>query len=283
VLARAPGSTSNLGPGFDVLGLALQLYVEVEVRPADSLRVHTSGEGADLPRDEGHLAVRVASAVLGHQRFEITVASEIPLGRGLGSSAALALAAAAAAGAEDPLSVAARSDGHAENAAASLRGGLVAASFLGEEVAAVPLRLDPELVFVVLIPDRQLETKAARAVLPATVAFSDAVFNLGRLGLLLGGLADARALLSAAGEDRIHQGARSALFPEAPELLEALRVGGARVATWSGAGPSLLGICVGEREAERTRQAGEVALRQRGVPGRAIVLASDTTGLTTVA
>lgn len=277
--ARVPASTSNLGPGFDVLGLALGLYVEVDVRPAAKLTVHTAGEGADFPADETHLAARVATEVAGHDRLAITVSSEIPPGRGLGSSASLAVAAAAAAGASDPLAVAARSDGHAENAAAAVLGGLVAATFVGGEVVARPLVLDPEIVLVVVIPERMLETAAARAVLPRAVPFADAVFNLGRLGLLVSGLADRSSLVAAAGEDRLHQDQRGALFPEAAELLASLRGAGAVLACWSGAGPSLLGICTSRLVAEQVRDAGELALSRVGLSGRATVLQPDLAGL----
>ncbi|MCU1495867.1 MAG: homoserine kinase, partial [Acidimicrobiaceae bacterium] len=99
--ARVPGSTSNLGPGFDVLGLALGIYLEVEVTDAPRLEVRTEGEGAELAQDASNLAVRVAAEVRGHDRLAVTVRSAIPVGRGLGSSAALAAAAAAAAGAPD--------------------------------------------------------------------------------------------------------------------------------------------------------------------------------------
>jgi len=279
VRARVPASTSNLGPGFDVLGLALSLHVEVEVRPARRFLLHSEGEGAELPTDEGHLAARVACAVAGSGHLEILVRSQIPVGRGLGSSAALALAAAAAAGADDPLAVAAAYDGHAENAAASRFGGLVAATLVEGVPLVRPLPLDAGLSFVVVVPDRQLETKAARALLPETVPFGDATFNLGRLGLLLAGLADRDALVPEAGEDRLHQEARSALYPEAPELLAALRAGGATVATWSGAGPSLLGICVEAHAAAAAREAGEAALQRCGLAGRAVVLAPDLAGL----
>ncbi|MGD0743068.1 MAG: homoserine kinase [Acidimicrobiales bacterium] len=278
--ARAPASSANLGPGFDALALALRLAVEVEIRPAPRLAIHAEGEGAELAWDASHLAARVATAVAGHDHLEITVRSSIPVGRGLGSSAALAAAAAAAAGSPDPLGVAAAFDGHAENAAASVLGGLVAATLIEGRPVTCRLRLDPTLAFVVVVPDRRLPTERARAVLPASVAFVDAVANLGRLALLVGGLADAAQLVAAAGEDRLHQVARAPLFPEAPELLARLREAGATTACWSGAGTSLLGICTSAGAAARVREAGEAALAALGVAGRAFVLEPDLVGLT---
>lgn len=277
--ARAPSSTSNLGPGFDVLGLALARYVEVEVRPAPRLTVRSEGEGSDLPCDEHHLAARVAIEVVGHDRLAIEVRSDIPLGRGLGSSAALAAAAAAAAGSADPLAVAVAVDGHPENAAASVLGGLVAATLVEGRPVVRRLPLDPDLRFVVVVPERELATSAARSVLPPTVPFADAVFNLGRLGLLVAGLADRRALVPGAGEDRLHQDARSALFEEAPSILAALRAAGAVVACWSGAGTSLLGICTSDEAAGRARDAGAGALETAGLAGEVVRLDADLEGL----
>src|ERR1700682_267129 len=103
--ARVPASSANLGPGFDTLALGVGLYVEVEVVPADRLIVRVEGEGRDLPTDHSHLAARVAMDVAGTEKLQISVRSQIPVARGLGSSAALAVAAAAAAGANDPLAV----------------------------------------------------------------------------------------------------------------------------------------------------------------------------------
>src|SRR3954452_19905590 len=137
--ARAPASSANIGPGFDTLAVALTAYVEVEVTPADRLEVHTEGDGADLPQDETHLAARVVTRVLGHDRARIEVRSEIPLARGMGSSAALAVAAA-------PLAGATEVDGHAENAAASVLGGLVTATVVGGQPVVRSLPLDPDLV-----------------------------------------------------------------------------------------------------------------------------------------
>ena len=269
-LARVPASTSNLGPGFDVLGLALALYVEVEVTSADQLIIESSGEGAELARDATHLAAKIATKIAGTDRLRIRVSSEIPLGRGLGSSAALVAATAAAAGAADPLQVAAHFDGHAENAAASCLDG---------EVVAKRLPLDPSLIYVALIPDRELATKTARGVLANEVPFSDAVFNLGRLGLLLAGLANGAALVKEAGEDRLHQAARVPLYPEAPALLQALRDAGAVISCWSGAGPTLFAICRDRATATRVAERGTEALAESGLTGRAVVLEPDLEGL----
>ncbi|MGQ0519633.1 MAG: homoserine kinase [Actinomycetota bacterium] len=276
--ARVPASSANLGPGFDTLGLALGLYVEVEVAEADALSVRTEGEGSELPADGSHLAARVATAVAGHDRLAITVRSDIPVGRGLGSSAALAAAAAAAAGAPDPLAVATEVDGHPDNAAASVLGGLVTSSTVDGAPVARRLPLDPGLAFVVLVPERRLPTEEARRALPASVPHADAAFNLGRLGLLVAGLADRRLLLPAATEDRLHQGQRAALFPEAPGLLEGLVGAGALASCWSGAGPSLLALC-DAAAAPAVRAAGEDLLARAGVEGRALHLAPDLDGL----
>ncbi len=276
--ARAPASAANLGPGFDALALALQLYIEVEVEPAPRLTVRGEGEGAELVDPAGHLAARVAIDVVGHDRLAITIRSEVPVARGLGSSAALAAAAAAAAGSKDPLGVAARVDGHPENAAASVVGGLVAASFVKGAVRAVRMPLDGGLVFVVLVPDRALATSKARQALPQVVTRADATFNLGRMALLLAGLADRALLIREATEDRLHQDYRSPLFPEAPQLLGQLLQAGALATCWSGAGPSVLGICEAA-DGEKVRHAAEASMADVGVPGRALLLRADLDGL----
>jgi homoserine kinase len=278
VRARAPASTANLGPGFDTLAIALSLYVQVEVEPADALCLRLEGEGGDLPADGTHLAARVARQVLGHDRVAITVRSAIPIGRGLGSSASLAVATAAACGADDPLTLAAALDGHPENAGASVLGGLVAAADVSGHPVTVRLPLDPGLAFVVLVPSRPLATARARQALPAQVRLGEAAFNLGRLGLLLAGLGDRRLLVKEATEDRLHQASRAPLFPQSGHLLAGLVEAGALASCWSGAGPSLLGICTVEA-APRVRGAGDELLAEAGVPGRALLLKPDLEGL----
>ncbi len=276
--ARAPASSANLGPGFDTLAVALDRYVEVDVEPASRLIVRSEGEGAGLSDDPSHLAARVAIDVAGTDRLAITVRSQIPIARGLGSSAALAVAAAAAAGAEDPLAVAAAMDGHPDNAAASTVGGLVAAARVRGGVHVVRLPLDVSLAFVVIVPEFTLSTARARQALPLEVSRDSAAFNLGRMALLVAGLADSRLLVPEATEDRLHQDYRSPLFPAAPKLLMAMVAGGALAACWSGAGPSLLGICQ-RIDAHGVQAASTRALAEADLTGEVLVLHADMDGL----
>jgi homoserine kinase len=278
VRARAPASSANLGPGFDTLAIALDRYVEVEVEPASRLIVRSEGEGAGLSDDPSHLAARVAIDVAGTDRLAITVRSQIPIARGLGSSAALAVAAAAAAGAKDPLAVAAQMDGHPDNAAASMVGGLVAAARVKGGVHVVRLALDVSLAFVAIVPDVPLSTARARQALPLTVSRDSAAFNLSRMALLIAGLADSRVLISEAMEDRLHQDYRSPLFPAAPKLLAGMAEGGALAVCWSGAGPTLLGVSRGT-EVQSVQAAAATALAETDIAGHVLVLHPDMHGL----
>ena len=169
-------------------------------------------------------------------------------------------------------------EGHADNSAASVMGGLVTASIVDGLVEAHPLPLDPSLVFVVVIPDRRLATKDARAALPEAVPLGDAVFNLGRLGAVIAGLADHRRLTPTAMQDRLHQRQRAALFPESPALLRALTDAGALASCWSGAGPTLPGVCHASA-ADGVRSAAEAVMGLVGVAGSVRVLHADRVGL----
>lgn len=281
MLARVPASSANLGPGFDCLAVALALYLEVTVEPADTFTITSEGCGAGVFDDERNLGARVVADVLGHSNFSIHVKSEIPLSRGLGSSAALAVAAAVAAGAADPLAVSTSVEGHAENAAASLLGGLVVARADSRDgVVARPLALDYEWRFVVVIPDEELSTVGARRVLPERVPFADAVRNLSAMGLLLAGLADHDAFVDGAMDDYLHQPYRMGLLPFAEPLLATLREGGAAGSCWSGAGSTMLGLATTDK-AEGVARAARTFLHDQGVAGIVLVLEADRTGLVT--
>jgi homoserine kinase len=157
-------------------------------------------------------------------------------------------------------------------------GGLVAATLVDGRVVARRLPLDADLRFVVVVPERSLPTKEARAALPVSVPHADAAFNLGRMGLLIAGLADHRQLVAAATEDRLHQGPRSPLFPQAAGLLKGLVEAGALAACWSGAGPSLLAICTAATAAEVAQAAREL-LGDAGIAGAVTERAADVQGV----
>jgi homoserine kinase len=154
----------------------------------------------------------------------------------------------------------------------------VTAAMVADRPVARSLALDPEICFAVVVPDRELATSAARQVLPEMVPRADAVFNLGRLGLLVSGLADHHQLLATAGDDRLHQGHRSVLFPEAPALLAGLREAGALTSCWSGAGPSLLGICTVSTVAT-VAGAARAIMQGLGVAGDVLELGADLAGV----
>lgn len=280
MLARVPASSANLGPGFDALAVALTLYLEVTIEVADAFAITSEGFGAGQFDDERNLGARVAAEVLGHSNFVMHVKSEIPLSRGLGSSAALAVAAAVAAGATDPLAIGTRIDGHAENAAASLLGGLVVARSNDDGVVARSLALDDEWRFVVVIPDDELSTDDARDVLPDLVPFGDAIQNLSSMGLLLAGLADHDAWVAGAMDDVLHQPYLMSLLSFAQPLLTTLRDSGASGSCWSGAGSTMLGLATSER-AEDVARAARTFLHDQGVAGVVQVLEADRTGLVT--
>jgi homoserine kinase len=280
MLARVPASSANLGPGFDALAVALTLYLEVTLEVADAFAITSEGFGAGQFDDERNLGARVAADVLGHSNFVMHVKSEIPLSRGLGSSAALAVAAAVAAGATDPLAIGTRIDGHAENAAASLLGGLVVARSNDDGVVARSLALDGEWRFVVVIPDDELSTDDARGVLPDLVPFDDAIHNLSSMGLLLAGLADHDAWVTGAMDDVLHQPYRMGLLSFAQPLLTTLRDSGASGSCWSGAGSTMLGLATSER-AEDVARAARTFLHDQGVAGVVQVLEADRAGLVT--
>ena len=279
MIARVPASSANLGPGFDALAVALTRYIEVSVTPAESFTISSSGYGAGLFDDERHLGAQVAAQVLGHDHFAIHVNSEIPLSRGLGSSAALALAAAAAAGSPSALSLACAVDGHAENAAASMYGGLVVATLDEKgDVVTRALELDPEWKFVAVVPDEELATAAARRVLPAQVAFADAVANVGAVAMLIAGLARREEFVAASMQDRLHQPYRNALLPFAAPLLERLRDAGAAGSCWSGAGSTMLALCDQGTSGDVASAAREF-LVERSLPGVVWELDADRRGL----
>jgi homoserine kinase len=263
---RVPATSANLGPGFDSLGLALGLYdvVEAEII-AEGLEVEVTGQGAGhVPLGEEHLVVRALRAAgrsWGRPHLpglRLRAHNAIPHGRGLGSSAAAAVAGvvladllspAPAGERRDLLAVACRLEGHPDNAAAALLGGLTIAwtgdDGLAGSVHAVRLQPHPSIEPVVLIPEHRLETRHARAVLPDVVPHADAARTAGRAALLVHALTAEPSLLLPATEDWLHQRPRAAAMPETLALVADLRAD-QYAAVVSGAGPSVLVLCVGD-------------------------------------
>lgn len=261
---RVPATSANLGPGFDSLGLALALCDDVMARVADDgLVVDVAGDGADLPRDESHLVVRAMRAAferLGGQPhgLELSCANRIPHGRGLGSSAAaivagVLLARALVLGGEqrlpdaDVLALASQIEGHPDNVAACLLGGLTVA-WRDEQPRA--LRLEPArwLRPVALVPPQANSTHVTRGMLPECVPHADAATNAGRAALLVAALTGAPDALLAATQDRLHQGYRATAMPDSAALVDRLRADGI-AAVLSGAGPTVLALGRDEAEA----------------------------------
>lgn len=259
VRVRVPATSANLGPAFDSAGLALALYDDVVVRIADSgLTVDVAGEGAeDLPRDKRHLiakSLRAAFAELGGQPrgLEIVCANRIPQSRGLGSSSAAIVAAVVAAralvlGGEETmdddaaLALATRLEGHPDNVAACLRGGLTFAWTSGTGVRVHRVDVHPSLSPVAFVPSSRASTKKVRGLLPETVPHADAAANSARAALLSLALTRSPELLLEATEDRLHQSYRASAMPRSAALVAGLRAEGIP-AVISGAGPTVLAL-----------------------------------------
>lgn len=258
VTVRTPASSANLGPGFDALGLALMLHDEItaEVLPS-GLEIDVVGEGSDdVPLDAEHLVIRAMHTTfdaLGERPsgLRLSCTNAIPHGRGLGSSAAaivggITLADALTDGAELDASatyqLAADLEGHPDNVAAAIFGGLTIA-WLDGDTARVE-RIDSSVDITVFVPPEAVSTEKARGLLPSNVSHRDAATNAGRAALLVRALSGAPHLLLPATEDRLHQSYRASAMPESYELMTRLREDGV-AATISGAGPTVLAFARG--------------------------------------
>jgi homoserine kinase len=261
VCIRVPATSANMGPGFDCLGMALDIWNTIEVESGSS-GFEVSGEGADsLPRDESNLVYKSFRAVFeGMERpvpqVSITCQNEIPLGRGLGSSAAAVAGGLMAANElcggplskERLLELAAKIEGHPDNAAAAIMGccQIVVQHDEGLITATVPV---PEgLKAVLFVPDVPMPTEQARGLLPKQVDRGDAVYNIGRVALLIRALATGDlSHLAVATEDRLHQPARQKIFFPMRNIFRAALSAGALGVFLSGAGSSVLALAQ-ERE-----------------------------------
>ncbi len=241
---RVPASTANLGPGFDTLGMALSQYLDFTFEPVPSPAINDVG----ATNDEHHLAIRTFRGAGG--TGPASVRASFPGGRGMGFSGAARVAGIIAAELQRGESLddarttalvsAGELEGHTDNVAASVFGGVMATA--GTTVVKIPLGFDPAVV--VWVPTTETSTKKSRTSLPSHVAFEDAIFNVGRAATLVAAFAagDTDAL-RAASEDRLHQAQRFAHVPESEAAYLSLLAAGAWCAWLSGSGPSIAALC----------------------------------------
>lgn len=262
VHARVPATSANLGPGYDALGLALDLHDELEAEVLDGgLHVEVTGAGADeVPRDERHLVVRAMRAAFELMGVEppglrLRCHNRLPHSRGLGSSSAaivagVCLARGLVAGGgllasdDDLFQLAARLEGHPDNVAPAFFGGFVVSVPAADGFVAVPASVDPRVSVVVFVPPTPVPTALARGLLPASVPHGDAAANAAAAALLVSALGAHPEHLHAATRDRLHQEYRRPAMPESLALVDSLRAEGVP-AVVSGAGPTVLAFVEG--------------------------------------
>ncbi len=292
VAVRVPATSANLGPGFDTLGLALSVYDEltVEALAPGRLEIEVSGEGtADVPRDASHLVVRAiahAYASVGREMpgLRLVAHNVIPHGRGMGSSGAAVVAGILAAKGllegevafsdVDLLRLATEMEGHPDNVAPGLFGGLTIAWMDAEGPQHKQLIVHRGVSPLVLVPSFTMSTAVARSLQPLQVPREDAVFNVSRSALLIAAMTQSPELLMAATEDKLHQNYRAQAMPETDRLVRALRAEG-YAAVVSGAGPSVLVLADGPGQRVA---AADLAGSLVDTPWEALMLAVDVKG-----
>ncbi len=293
VRVQTPATTANLGPGFDSLGIALGLYNTVELRPAEAPVVEINGEGADqLPTDETNLAYSSAcrlAAQVGHTgHWHLKQENRIPLARGLGSSSAAIVSGIIAAqqalgyhlDRHESLALAAEIEGHPDNVAPALLGGLtVCFEQLDGSKAAVPLDAPVGLQAVLAIPDFEVSTHEARKALPENVPLWDAVFNTGQAAAVVAMLTSGKYdRLAEAMRDRLHQPYRAHLVPGMEALIQAAIDANARGAALSGSGPTVVALAELD-DCEPVRQAMMQAARDTSAHWQSMILPLDNDGV----
>ncbi len=275
--ASAPGSSGNLGPGFDVLGLAVDLRCVVDAVPSDRMTVD-DGDGPFALEAGDMLYDTIVAAA--YRPMALTVDNSIPRARGLGSSSAVTAAAAAASrralGIEPVRSeiyeIIAAIEGHGDNAAPAVWGGLMAVGSNGPH----RLEIDDRLIPVVGIPDTPLSTKRAREVLPVDVPLKAAIRNVSRAVFLVEALrTGSPEAFTAAEGDEFHEEVRDPLSPVTTAMIKAARESGALHAAWSGAGPAALALATEETKGPVIEALSDVL----GEAGFVRVLAVDFEGL----
>lgn len=290
---KVPATSANLGPGFDTLGLSLALYDELEVTATESgVRVDVQGVGqGEVPTDETNLVVRSIAHAFAHYGvplpgLHLKAKNSIPHGRGLGSSAAAIVSGIMAAqgllegvvdiDSDALLTLATELEGHPDNVAPAIFGGLTIAWTTPEGPRAKKLIVHRGVSPVVCVPAATMSTALARSLQPESVPHADAVFNVSRSALLIAALLQSPELLLEATEDKLHQDYRASAMPETYELIQVLRRHGL-AAVVSGAGPSILVLA--SDPSQRLVVADLVASSSTN-PWEALMLAVDFKGAT---
>jgi homoserine kinase len=283
-LIRVPATTANLGPGFDCLGLALDLWNDVEVEAAgDELSITVEGEGAEkIPLDRSNTIFKAMQifAKRHHKTLPdgiiLHCRNRIPVGSGLGSSSAAIVSGILAASilldipqdSVDQLECAVGIEGHPDNVGPCLMGGLIAAILNGEKVIARKLEV-ASLNLMIVLPDYHFPTETARAALPKDLPRQDAIFNLGHLSLLTYAMGRGDLdLLAIAMQDKLHQPYRIPVIPGAVEAITAATQNGAAAVALSGAGPSLLIVLHSDAERAKVGQAVTNAFKDASLASR---------------
>ena len=255
ITIKVPATSANLGPGFDSLGLALDLWNETTFTPANEFSVQVNGEGADrLSSGRNNLILRTAQRLAERSGkpllpFHAECINLIPLSSGMGSSSAAILTGLLAGNAlldsplsqEDILNLASEMEGHPDNVASALLGGLVVATVNEGRVIAHQVPIGADFHITIVLPDFYLPTKQARAALPKKVLIRDAVYNISRAVLITEAFRGGDlSLLGEAMSDKLHQPYRLPLIPGAQSAMDAARKAGAVAVALSGAGPGLI-------------------------------------------
>ncbi len=286
VTVFSPATTANMGPGFDCIGMAFEMWNELTVERGDfHVTIEGEGEGAaELPEDSRNLVVTGVEAAFRAVEKELpplryTCKNEVPHGRGLGSSSA-AIAAGLIAGSaladaklsiEQIVSLAADLEGHPDNVAPAIYGGCTIGVHDGGQWIINSVPVPDDLSAVVFIPDLLTNTHESRARLPERIPRSDAVYNIGRAALLVSAMHNSRFdLLKQATQDRLHQPLRGQAFPALNRLIEAALSGGAHGAFLSGAGPTVMALTTGKEVTVSYEMAEAARLSQ--VPGKPAIL-----------
>lgn len=295
VKVKVPATVANLGPGFDALGVAIQMHLEVDIEPRrDSIDIAVEGEGAEtLPEDETNLVIRAMNQFFDYvgrrpPGYAVRVKNPIPLASGLGSSAAAVVgglfAARAVTGRNVPqtemIRMAVDMEGHPDNIMPALLGGLVVCygDAIGTEPRHFRLAASDRLVPMIAVPREGFSTEAARKALPKDVSFEDAQFTASRAALLVAAMSAGAGndVLAEAMNDRLHEPHRLKLMPETAAVHSELRASGLAVAL-AGAGPSLLVIAPRPEAATRAEQIRRVC-RARNAGWRVFVSEWEPSG-----